>query len=209
MKLVYILLLCLSANGAVLAQRTIFSVTYNVASPQTDLKEYIDRTSFRGFGLHYQYFLNSNLAVGGSFNLEVYNQKVDELFSVRGNLDTEGEGIGRSITADISGVQFRYFNTISFLFTTQYHFGKQWDTRLYAGLGLGPYRTLQRTEIGLVAITNNHWQLGLAPEIGVNIPLGLSDTGLKFGVRYNHAFRVGNSLEVSYLSFMLGIGFMY
>jgi hypothetical protein len=209
MKYLLICWFCLLASSQLLAQQRIFSLTYNVSSPQGELHQYIDRTSFRGIGLSSRHFVNSNLALGALLSLEVYNQKIDALFSVQGNIDTDGEGIGRSITADVSGVQFRYFNTIPILFTTHYYFGDEWQTRFYAGLGIGPYRTLQRTEIGLVAITNNHWQLGIAPEVGVNLPLGLTDTALNLGIRYHHAFQVGNSLEVSYLSFMLGLGFMY
>lgn len=209
MKHLYIILLCFIAINPLFSQQTIVSVTYNISSPQGELERYIDHTSFRGFGIHSKYFINSNLALGGSFSMEIYNQKVDDLFSIQGAIDTDGEGNGRSITADVSGVQFRYFNTMPVLFTSHYYFGDQWDTRFFVGLGIGPYRTLQRTEIGLVAITNNNWQFGLAPEIGMNVPIGLSDTGIHLGIRYNHAFQAGNSLEVSSISFMLGIGFMY
>jgi len=209
MKYLIILLFIVVVNSPLVAQQTIVSVTYNISAPQGDLQEYVDQTSFRGFGLQSRHFVNSNLALGGSFSLEVYNQKIDDLFTIQGDIDSDGEGNGRSITADVSGVQFRYFNTIPILFTTHYYFGEEWKTRFFAGLGIGAYRTLQRTEIGLVAITNNNWQFGVAPEVGVNIPLGLTYNSFTVGARYNYAFQAGNSLEVSYLSFVVGFGFMY
>ena len=61
----------------------------------------------------------------------------------------------------------------------------------------------ERLEIGIVAIEESSWHFGLAPEVGVMIPVGYY-TNFIAGARYNYAFKSGDSPEYQWLTFSVG-----
>ena len=94
----------------------------------------------------------------------------------------------------------------------EYHFGQDNSIRPYLGLGAGVYYTIQRFDIGLASLKEDGFRFGLAPEVGVLIPLYFGSRIL-LGARYDHAFTSGETLgsefDLSFLSAKIGFVYAY
>jgi hypothetical protein len=77
--------------------------------------------------------------------------------------------------------------------TAAYYFGSKDHFWLYVGLGVGTYYTIQRFEIGVIALEENNWHFGGYPEVGVHLPLEEMD--IIINGRYNIAFDSGESIS--------------
>ncbi|RKY93267.1 MAG: hypothetical protein DRQ13_09685, partial [Ignavibacteriae bacterium] len=157
MKWLYSSILILIITASVSAQ-SLGSITYNMSFPTSKLSDYIDKTSFKGFGLEGRWFSNKNISFGLSFAWTVYDQRVTDPIQI----------VNEGLSGTISGTQVRVVNTLPMLATAHYYVGKRRDQfRFYFGTGAGMYYIQQRLEIGLVAIESDNWHFGLAPEAGV------------------------------------------
>jgi len=197
MKKLFIYTLFMMAATLGYGQSSIFHLTYDTALPFGDAANYTSNFSGRGMTFSGRGFINENIAIGGSWSWQVFREKTDELLRFPDE-DTE---------IDVSGVQVRYINALPFMATFHYYSGFDGDVRPYFGLGIGAYRMLQRLEIGLVALNNNTWNFGFAPEVGVYIPVGLGNTGFNLGARYNYALSAQDSPTYQYLNLYVGFGF--
>ena len=75
-----------------------------------------------------------------------------------------------------------------------YYFGKRRDVRFYVGANAGLYYILQRLDLGVWRIDSDNWHFGLAPEVGVLIPLADGQTQFFVNAKYNYAFDSGTGL---------------
>ena len=194
MKIKKIILLSIFALSTTFlaAQDFYFTLNYSPGLPLGETSDYIGKTSWRGIGLEGQWMMNDNVSVGYYFAWNVFKEKVSGSF-VDGN---------RTLT----GTQVRYLNTLPIMLEGRYHFGDGLDSsiRPYIGAGVGTIRTLQRTNVGVFSIQDNKWQFGLAPVVGLLIPLDFS-TSLNISAKYNYALKAGDVPDRSYLSINLGI----
>src|SRR5687768_16084643 len=80
-------------------QTSNFRISWSVAIPSGDLSDYIGETSLRGASLEYNWRPKPNLEVGieSGWNL-LYERADDKVYTYE--------------TASVSGVQYRYTNTI-------------------------------------------------------------------------------------------------
>lgn len=166
-------------------------LTWDTALPAGDLKEYIDSFSLRGFTFEARHFFRQNWSIGGSFNYNVFHETTDELISIDAR--------------DISGTQFRVVYSMPILATAHYYIN--WDyyqkVEPYVGIGAGAFRMERRLDIGVYSIRDKNWHFGLAPELGVGIPLDFTKS-IYFNVKYNYAFEAGGIGPYSYWGFNLG-----
>lgn len=176
------------------AQDYLFSLSYNTAAPLGELKDYVGKYSWRGISAEPRWFLNSGVSVGAFFGWNVFYEKLYGSF-----VDD---------TRTLTGTQARYVNAFPILVDGHYYLGEPYDIRPYVGLGLGTYRTRQRTEMGIFAVDNNNWHFGLSPSVGVLIPVGYADSALHLGIRYHKAFKTSDSLDFSYLGINLGFAWL-
>jgi hypothetical protein len=185
------------------SQDIITDVTYEMSFPTSNLKDFTDNTSFRGIGVGVRKFVTPNISVGGFLGWNVFNEETDELISIE----------EEEYDADISGTQFRYFNTVPLLFSTHYFFGKSETMMPFVGMNIGTYYMRQRLEIGVYAFEESNWHFGIAPEAGVIFPTGY-DSGIIANFRYNYAFESGESLtgesnSFAFWSLNLGVTYMH
>ena len=194
MKLRYLIctFLLSVAGQLACAQQGYTSLSYNTAAPLGDTKDFIQTYSWRGISLESHWFLSDNVTLGGYLGWNVFYEKTSGDFS---------EG-----TQTLSGTQQRYLNAIPLIAEGRYHFGDEGTIRPYLGFGLGTYRTLQRTEMGIFRSENNNWQFGLTPAVGILIPVG--PTALQLGIRYNIAFETDDAIGHSYLGINLGVAWV-
>ena len=72
-KILYILGLLITMSISGFGQN-IWSFNYNVGVPIGDFSNYIDKTSWRGFGISGASYITDNITIGGTFNWQGYGQ---------------------------------------------------------------------------------------------------------------------------------------
>jgi hypothetical protein len=89
----------------------------------------------------------------------------------------------------------------------RYYFGSRGGARPFIGGNVGPHLVKRRVDVGLYTISEDTWHLGLAPEVGVVVPLGPVVKGF-INAKYNITTSAGDAgLKHSY--FGLNIGFAW
>lgn len=194
--------LVLAFGGEANAQDWWWGISYNMTAPSTmpassDLGgEFVSDFSFRGIGLEARYVprRGSNVSYGFTGAWHVLKTETSETVNLP--------------SADVTGYQLRYVNSVPLLANATYYFGEpRRGVRPYVGLNLGTYYMERRVEIGLAAITDKNWHLGWAPEAGVVVPLGRPEAAMFASIRYNWAFSAGGSGDQKYWGF--NVGFAY
>ena len=202
MKWLYSSILILIITASVSAQ-SLGSMTYNMSFPTDNLSDFIDKTSFKGFGLEGRWFQSRNFSFGLSFAWTVFDQRVGDPIQI----------VQDGVNGTVSGTQIRVVNSLPILATAHYYTGKRRDQfRLYFGAGVGTYYITQRLEIGLVAFESNNWHLGVAPEAGVLLSFSREFTMIA-NVKYNYAFSAGEALgggdDNTYEYWGINVGFVW
>lgn len=181
--------------GKAYAYEWFWGVTYGLAVPSGDTKDYIDSVSWRNFTLEGRKMeYGKNYSFGLSFGWQVMDQK--------GLVTTELTDVSGTVT----GTQFRYLNIWPLLANAHYYFGGQGRNSpiFWLGANAGAYVIEQRTEMGFFAVEENNWHFGGAPEVGVGFPL--KGTNLFFLARYNMTTSAGNVSSQQYLTVSVGLG---
>lgn len=201
MKWLYSSILILIITASVSAQ-SLGNMTYNMSFPTGNLSDFIDKTSFKGFGIEGRWFQSRNLSLGLSFAWTVFDQRVSDPIQI----------VQDGVSATVSGTQIRVVNSLPILATAHFYTGKRRDKfRFYFGTGVGMYYIKQRLEIGLVAFESDNWHFGVAPEVGVIINFSREFTMI-VNTKYNYAFSAGEALgggdnQIDYWG--INIGFVW
>lgn len=186
--------LCLFTAGILKAQTQV-TLTYPIAFPSGDLKDFTAKTSFRGINLEFHKMVQDNLAVGISTGWNVFYEELDY-------------GTYTLDNVSLSGKQWRYSNHIPLLASTNYFLKPGDSMNPYVGLGLGVTYSLRNTDMNLYTVEQDAWNFTLQPAIGVMIEA--SDvTRVNISARYTHGFQAGSELTgaQSYLSLNFGFTF--
>ena len=136
------------------------NVDYSIGQPLGSLKNYTDKTSFRGWRAGLQYQLNDQLAVGIRTGYQEFYERLPRaVYPVKGG--------------EISAVQTRTLQVMPILATVQYQLTKP-DAAIipYVGLGAGAARMEYNKYYGQFADQYNSWAFMATPEFGINIPFG-------------------------------------
>lgn len=197
-KLILSVVLLVVMSSSAFAQDNITAVTYQVSIPQGDFSNYIDETSWIGWGIEGKHFRSStsNWTLGFAFSWHVFDMK----FTGTTNMENGA----------VTGTQRRYTNSLPFLLTTNYYLNRKNSVKPFVGIGAGAYYIIQRLDIGVFAHEYTNWHFGVAPEIGFQFPLG--DIEGMFSVKYNYAFKSGDSVqgdgqEYQYITAVIGLAY--
>ena len=152
------------------AQEWFWGATWGMSIADGTTHDYISETSFRNFGLEGRKFIAPKTSIGLSLNWTVLNEETTEATKIPGGA--------------ISGTQFRYINAFPLLVTAHKYFGDDEKLMFFVGAGVGAYAVERRTEIGLFAVDTDTWHFGLAPEVGLLMPLGWRAKGF-LNARYH------------------------
>jgi len=175
------------------SQGSMFGMSYQMALPVGSTSDFINTFSGRGFGIDYKAFINPEVAIGGSIGWNVFYEAIPE-----GTYEFD-DGNGA-----ISGQQWRYINSFPFLLTADYFFGDYGDPRFFAGGGVGAYRIYKRTDMGIFSVEPREWAFGIAPQVGVAVPLN-RDAYFLGTLRFNYAFASGDLKDpTTYIGINLG-----
>jgi opacity protein-like surface antigen len=108
--------------------------------------------------------------------------------------------------ASLSGIQYRYTNSLPLHITGQYLFKDLGKFSPFVGFGIGTIYTKRDTDMGLYRWEEEAWSFSIRPEVGVTFPLKKNKIA-KLAIRYNEAFRTSSLKDQSFLS--LGIGLVF
>ncbi len=202
MKLLKIFLLAalvFGIAGTAMAQRKVLSgITWNIGIPAARLSNFISKASYGGFGFETHYFMTDDFAVGGSISWNYWSEMTGETIQLK--------------SGALSGTQIRYINSIPLLLNATFYLGGQRDEiRPFLGLNAGAYYVLQRLDMGVYSLDNDHWHFGLAPEAGLLVQVS-DDTFLTAAGRYNYGFASGETVSgqpntVAYWGINIGLAY--
>ena len=197
-----LIIIAVFVSTASFAQQTYWSFNYHMSFGAGKQADYIADGSFRGWGVDGRGFLTQNMSVGGSFSWEVFDQ-------IYRDLEPHELSVTDDISGAISGVQYRFINTLPIMVNAHYYLGQDGAIRPYAGLSIGTAYTEQRTDIGFVSIQSNGWGFAVQPEIGAMIPFGLSGGGLNVAGKFRYTTQAGDTtFPISFFTLAVGFGFM-
>lgn len=194
MKKILTLVFAVLISAAVYSQGSIYSMTYTMSMGVAETGKYVQNTSFRGFTFEGRSFVSDNVTIGGLWNWTTFYEKLG------GESFTQG-------TSTLTGNQYRYMNAFPFLVQAHYYLAEDpYSPRVYLGGGLGAYKIMQRTEVGVWSVEENNWHFGVSPEVGILYPISM-DTQFMISLRYHYAFKAKNTVDHSW--FGLSVGFAW
>jgi len=167
--------------------------TWNISFPTDATKNFVDETSFRGFGLDFRKEFRPRTSIGIMGSWEVFHERSS-------GTDTFG-------TLTLSGSQDHYINSFPIMLGLHRYFGADGGTRPYIGVNGGGFVMIQTVRVGIAELETDSWVWGAMPEAGFIIPI---DRGSSFVVnaRYNYAFTgenlAGNDFNLSYWGVRVG-----
>jgi len=195
MKVGLAVLMLLILAFEVSGQDNMYSITWDIGMPVRDTHEFVHDLSWRGAGLEYRKFVMPEVSAGFSWHWNTFFETTGRTFRIE--------------NGHVSGTQDRRIQSSPLLTSLYYHFETMDDPniRAYAGLGLDAYWISKRLDVGLLVFEEENWHFGMAPEVGVTVPVSW-DSHLLAAVRYNYAFKGGASAAHAYWSFMLGLSYI-
>lgn len=176
--------------------QTHLTLSYTMSFSTGETNDFINKASFRGVSLDGRRFLNDNISLGGYTNWTTFYKEMPDASYTDG-------------TITLSGVQYRYINSMPILFNAHYFTGSPDEgIRLYGGVGVGTYYINQRTDMGIWTTSTNKWHFGFAPEIGILVPTG-SGPVINVSAKWNYALKAGDSMDYSWFGLNLGYVLQY
>ena len=143
------------------AARWFGAATWNISIPDGDTKEFIDETSYRGFGMDFRNMINDKTTIGFAASWEVFHQRTSE------SIEVENDVAGVTIT----GSQDRYINSFPIMLGVHRYLGVEGGTRPYFGISGGGFWVIQTLRVGLAEWEDDNWEWGVMPEAGLIMPL--------------------------------------
>ncbi|MFY0627358.1 MAG: hypothetical protein JXR07_13740 [Reichenbachiella sp.] len=196
-KTVLIIILFVASLSALKAQMSIFQVSWDIAFPMGEIKDqYIDEASMRGISIGGRKFVYDWFSFGGKAGWQTFNQKLSGTQIV-------------NETTDLTGTQFRYVNAFPIMANAHFYMGQDEGIRPYIGTNVGVTFVTQRTDVGLWTVSDNSTHFGIAPEIGVLIPIGIAGGGISLSAKYEQAFKSNNAFDMHIQYLTASIGFIF
>lgn len=197
MKKFKLFILASVLSTGVFAQDSFFAITYNMAAPMGETKDFIDKYSWGAMGLEWKKMMNDNVSVGVNFSWQILSQKVN-----KGTLEIPD----RNLT--LSGTQLRYLNYFPMTVSGNYFINPQGKVIPFVGAGAGLYRVLQRFDISGFAYNQDTWNFGFYPEAGVILPTGGS-ADFFVNTKYHYLLPANGKQSHSFLNINVGFSYFY
>jgi hypothetical protein len=172
------------------------SVVYQLGIPVGNTHDYISDVSWRGIGVDLAWLLKPNFSLGLALGWNVFYVNTNTTINYLPGNKEPGFAI--------SGNQDRSFNFFPLLFNVRYLPRLKNGVHPFLGLGIGGYVTTEYLGIGLSSYSQTAFMFGLAPEIGVIIPVE-GGAAIQFSVRYNMAFAGGGIDFQQWVGLSLGV----
>ena len=181
-----------------------YTISYGMAVPLGDIKDFISKTSFKGASFDAQIFVADNVAVGLNVGWsQLYGDVVNSTFYDPSN--------GFAMNA----YNYKYVDFVPMRATAFYHLNPDGIVQPYLGIGIGTNYMQQHIVIQELDYYSHQWGFLLAPEVGTFIRFGQnSNIGAHISASYlwstnkfdfnNKSYKNFQALQVNVgLSFML------
>jgi len=174
----------------------VWNFTWNMGFPMGETSDFITQSSFRGFEIDGRGYVTDNLTVGGTGAWQVFYE----------NFGWVTEDLSETTT--INGYKRRYMNVVPLMVNSHYYF---YPGMLmpYIGIGLGTYYIETRDFLGIYYIEEEAWHFGLAPEVGLTVPFGSSNTAFTVNVKYNWAAKTKDTQAHSWIGVGVGLSYVF
>ncbi len=160
----------------------LFGINYHISLPSGNLNDFISATSFRGFSLDYEKFVNRNISVGGSIGYSIFHEESDkETFNFgadQGFANTAG-----AVTAKL----WKYTHVVPVEVKAKYYYNAVEDApgRMFFGAGLGASYVNQEVWVGQVEFREDNWRFSFYPELGFDFNV-TGRSHFQFAGQYNN-----------------------
>ncbi len=174
----------------------VWNFDWNIGFGMGETADFISAPSFRGFSVDGRGFVTDNLTVGGI---------------VGWNTFYESDGfvtIDYGTHATVNGYNRKYVNALPIMINTHYYFA-QTTIMPYAGVGVGTMYVEERNFMGIYYTEEKAWHFAVAPELGIVLPFGNSNSGINANLKYNYAAKTRDTKSTSFLSFNIGISYVF
>ncbi|UCH64926.1 MAG: hypothetical protein JSW63_09955 [Ignavibacterium sp.] len=194
MRFKFVAVLIISLSIQIFSQDLLTGLTYSIAVPTGETKDFISKPSFTGLALDLRKFVSYNVSIDFLVGWNGFEEETSDLISIS--------------YADISGTQRRLMNIFPIMIGTHYYFGEGTEFRPFIGAGVGMYLIYQKFEIGLAELESSKWHLGI--EIDAGMVYLLETIYALINVRYHYAFKATNeitqrSTSYAYWTFNIGL----
>jgi outer membrane protein len=195
-KIIFLTIFCslLITSKSYSQQGSYISIQYDVSFGLGDLSDYISAVSWRGVSVEYRTQVRSNLLAGVDVGWNVFYERKE--------YDTYTVG-----TESLSGVQFRYQNSVPVFATFDYIVLSENALKPYVGLGIGTLYSERATDMNLYRLEEKTWQFALKGELGVLYELSYKNS-LKFAAKYYNGFKTSTLDSQGYISLSLGMAWV-
>lgn len=190
-----ILFVLISMAGFVSGQ-SYFSVTYDMAVPLGNTKDFIPKFNTRGFGVETGGRFADNFSVGLGFAWNGFYEELD--------YDLYGPEDGLPDELNIWTKAWKYITVYPFYGSVKYYLYSHSDMELYAGAIIATSLISQVTDYGVYSQVSKNWHFTLAPEAGIIYWLH-KNIGVTFNGRFMWSPAAGETDAQTYLGFNVGV----
>lgn len=174
----------------------IWNFDWNIGFGTGETANFVSAPSFRGFSIEGRGFVTDKITLGGFAGWNTF-------YESEGNITRD---FGQ--TGTVNGYNRKYINAFPVLVTAHYYFA-QTTVMPYAGIGVGGMYAESRDFMGIYYIQDKDWHFALAPEVGIVLPFGNSNSGIHAGVKYNWGAKTRNTDAISYMTLNIGISYIF
>jgi len=170
-----------------------------IGIPAGDMnKNFISKTSTRGFAMEYRYMLNGPLSIGGGFSWQGFYEKLD-----RNTYEFDGGAI--------TSTKFNYLYTFPLFVNVHYYPLKNNFIYPFIGLNAAMVSIDKKDQVGIYYVQDKSWQFALQPEVGALIQMSQgSGFGFVVKAKYNYMFyNKDNFNNLSHIDFHVGVAFVF
>jgi len=194
MKLKFLVIIIFSLSIQIFSQDLLTGLTYSIAVPTGETKNFISKTSFTGLTLDLRKFVSYNVSIDFLLGWNGFEEETRDLISIP--------------NADITGTQSRLMNSFPVMIATHYYFGEGTEFRPFIGAGVGTYFIYQKFDLGLSELESSNWHLGF--ELDAGMIYLLETIYALVNIRYHYAFNAENditkrSTAYAYWAFNIGL----
>ena len=184
-RIIVLLALLLSLSGLTKAQDMIFTLNYNFGYTTGDFNTFVSEPAYRGGGLQYTKFLesNENIGIGMYIDWQGWYQKHE-----RSTFAYYGDNASVS-NSDMNAVKFAYLYVTPVMASFNYYPVKESSVLPFIGLNIGAVYTEQELNISAISNrVNTAWDFAVGAEAGLHVVFGESGVGANVTGKYTYSF---------------------
>ena len=180
------------------AQRLKLNINYSAGIPMGEsFKNYVSKTSLRGWNANLLYDVNDQLAVGLGFGTQSYYERLPRA------IYKTADG------SDISAVLSNTVTTMPIMAQGQFNLLPEAAIQPYVGLGVGGSVISYNQYVGEFSNSRTKFGFAARPEAGVYIPVGrYKESSIVIGGAYNYMpFKTDNIKNLNNIGIHAGFRF--